>query len=93
MASANRRWMEGAACARPGVDPELFFAPDGESPTDRPVRLRAARAVCLSCPVRAACRTAAVHEPWAQRGIRAGLSTLELRRMRSVRGDAAMRAA
>jgi len=43
----------GAACQ--GVDPELFFVPDAERVTDRQRREVEAKAICASCPVRAAC--------------------------------------
>lgn len=87
MSTPNRLWRDEAACAQPGIDPELFFAPDGEKPAACALRLRAARAVCSGCPVRAVCAEQAVMEPWTQHGARAGLSTLELRRRRKARAE------
>lgn len=48
MSPAGWRWQ--AACARPGVDPELFFPAPGErGKVDR------AKRICAGCPVRGAC--------------------------------------
>ena len=43
-------WRRLAACARPGVDPELFFP----GPTEG-AKLRQARRICVDCPVKAPC--------------------------------------
>lgn len=43
-------------CGRPGVDPDLFFAPDGEGKAARRAREVEARAVCARCPLLAGCR-------------------------------------
>ena len=47
----SRDWRERAAC-RAGVDPDLFF-PAAESGAARDAQVRAAKAVCARCPVRA----------------------------------------
>jgi len=49
------RWQNRAACA--GEDPGLFFPdppPRGGNPNTDP-RVRAARAICATCPVREPC--------------------------------------
>jgi WhiB family transcriptional regulator, redox-sensing transcriptional regulator len=60
-------WQARAACA--GMDPQLFFAPDGERPQQREIREAKAKAVCALCPVRAQCldyalRTSIKHGIW-----------------------------
>ena len=54
-------------------DPSLFFHPEGERGPRRANREAAAKAVCATCPVLAACRehALAVREPY---GIWGGLS-------------------
>ncbi len=54
-------------------DPSLFFHPEGERGPRRANREAAAKAVCASCPVLAACRAhaLAVREPY---GVWGGLS-------------------
>jgi WhiB family transcriptional regulator, redox-sensing transcriptional regulator len=69
-------WRDRASCARPGVDPELFFPFPGEHG-------KAARAkrICAGCPVRPACLADAM----ASRdgfGIRGGLTPNERQRLR-----------
>jgi WhiB family transcriptional regulator, redox-sensing transcriptional regulator len=69
-------WRGRASCARPGVDPELFFPFRGEHG-------KAARAkrICAGCPVRPACLADAM----ASRdgfGIRGGLTPNERQRLR-----------
>ncbi|MGQ4350494.1 WhiB family transcriptional regulator [Streptomyces sp. SAS_275] len=61
-------WKDDAACAAPGIDPDVFHA--GERDTED---VETARRVCNTCPVRTACLTAAYEEGdgW---GIRAGLT-------------------
>jgi WhiB family redox-sensing transcriptional regulator len=51
-------WADRAACAGSDVNPELFFAPEGER-VHAP-RVAAAKAVCGRCPVRAECLSYAV---------------------------------
>ena len=46
-----------------GADPGLFFGPDGETAPEREHRERAAKAVCVLCPVREACLRHALTEP------------------------------
>lgn len=65
--AAAWRWQDKAACrnnARDGaVWADLFAEPDGdrrESKAARQMRERAAKKVCSSCPVRAACLTASL---------------------------------
>ena len=64
-------WQYKGACR--DLDPEAFFHPDGERGPRRRNRENAAKAVCASCPVIAACRAhaLAVQEPY---GIWGGLS-------------------
>jgi WhiB family redox-sensing transcriptional regulator len=64
-------WQYKGACR--DLDPEAFFHPDGERGPRRRNREMAAKAVCASCPVIAACRAhaLAVQEPY---GIWGGLS-------------------
>lgn len=46
-----------AACN--DADPRLFFGPDFETAGPRRRRVAAAKAVCMTCPIRAACLAAA----------------------------------
>jgi WhiB family redox-sensing transcriptional regulator len=64
-------WQYKGACR--DLDPEAFFHPDGERGPRRRNREMAAKAVCATCPVIAACRAhaLAVQEPY---GIWGGLS-------------------
>jgi WhiB family redox-sensing transcriptional regulator len=64
-------WQYKGACR--DLDPEAFFHPDGERGPRRRNRENAAKAVCATCPVIAACRAhaLAVQEPY---GIWGGLS-------------------
>lgn len=57
--------LDGARCASPDVDPEIFFAPRWARRT-----LAAAAAICRTCPVRAECDNYAAsrherHGVWA----------------------------
>ncbi len=45
-------WMDRAACAQPGVDPELFHPGEGNTSHDRATL---ALAICAECPVKAPC--------------------------------------
>ncbi|KAA1020243.1 WhiB family transcriptional regulator [Pseudonocardia sp. EV170527-09] len=51
--TTSEHWRVDALCARPGTDPELFFPI--ETAADAPARIAAAKRVCASCPVAAAC--------------------------------------
>jgi WhiB family redox-sensing transcriptional regulator len=57
-------WQRHGACR--GRDSGQFFHPDGERGASRMRRESAAKAVCLSCPVRAECATHALvaREPY-----------------------------
>lgn len=71
-------WQLRGACR--GVDPVLFFHPDGERGSARARRQEAAKKICAGCPVLAACRNHAltVHEPY---GVWGGMSEEERHRM------------
>jgi len=64
-------WQYQSACR--SLPSEMFFHPDGERGPRRKARENAAKTVCASCPVIAACRAQAlaVQEPY---GIWGGLS-------------------
>jgi hypothetical protein len=73
----RRGWRSRAACR--DVDPELFF-PTAESGPARHAQVRAAKAVCARCPVRAQCLTEALARiPY---GIAGGLTEHERRTLR-----------
>ena len=57
-------WQLEGACRR--TSPDVFFHPEGERGPARRNRDEAAKAVCLTCPVLAECRTHAlkVREPY-----------------------------
>ncbi|MGJ7905498.1 WhiB family transcriptional regulator [Actinopolyspora sp. H202] len=46
-------WQLHASCR--GADPNIFFAPDGETRSDRERRQRIAKSICQDCPVRQLC--------------------------------------
>lgn len=74
-----RVWEDDAACRRPGVDPDLFAAPDSERPESaaaRRFRERAARMVCAQCPVWRACLYDAIRTG-ERHSVRGGLSPRE----------------
>jgi WhiB family redox-sensing transcriptional regulator len=54
----GRDWRQLAACARPGVDPELFFP--GSSETGK---TRQAKRICADCAVKAPCLADALSRP------------------------------
>lgn len=94
---ANARawhWADDAACA--GMDLGLFYGHDYERQEARTKREAKALAVCAGCPVRSACREAAVqYSPSKQYGVQGGLTAEErvvIRRNR-LRHAAAERAA
>ncbi|MFC5994302.1 WhiB family transcriptional regulator [Pseudonocardia hispaniensis] len=74
---AGQDWRRDAACARPGVDPDVFYplhsGPAGAAAVER------AKAVCAGCPVRSAClRDAmAAEEPGERWGVIGGMSAEE----------------
>lgn len=63
-------WMQDAACR--GVDPELFFPPQGGS-------VAAPKAVCTECPVRVECFDYGASERF---GVWGGATERERRRIR-----------
>jgi WhiB family redox-sensing transcriptional regulator len=72
------RWRDRAACAAPGIDPELFFPEPG-----RRNGAAEAKRICARCPVRAPCLDEALATPlFLDDGIRAGTTALERRRLR-----------
>jgi WhiB family redox-sensing transcriptional regulator len=74
-------WRADAACASPGVDPELFFPERGEH-----WKAAEAKQVCAGCSVQAACLHEALTGPQAHgedvTGIFGGTSQQERRRLR-----------
>lgn len=70
-------WQAQAQCARPEVDPEIFFPERGGSS-------KAARAVCARCEVRPQCLEYALKNK-EQFGIWGGTSERERRRIRKER--------
>lgn len=78
-------WQDDAACQ--GETLALFFAADGERPSERVVRERAAKTICSWCLVLAECRNYALSRPerygtWGGLGEeeRAGVRRREARR-------------
>ncbi len=67
-------WRERARCR--GLDPSLFFSPEGERGRARRERERAAKVLCAACVVQQACASHAVanREPF---GVWGGLSESE----------------
>lgn len=61
-------WQMYAACR--GMDPSIFFHPDGERGSARVARAQRAALICATCPVRAACAAHAlkVQEPYGTWG-------------------------
>ena len=57
----NWGWQDAAACRN--EDLILFFGPDGERQPEREIREQKAKAVCVSCPVRADCLIYALSRP------------------------------
>lgn len=52
---APQPWMEDAACAQPGVNPDWFFVESGRS-----WEAEMAQTLCRACPVQQQCLTYAV---------------------------------
>lgn len=72
---ADARWQDAAACK--GMDPTLFFGPEhAEAVKEKRDREDAAKAVCITCGVKAECLeyALAAREPY---GIWGGLTELE----------------
>jgi WhiB family transcriptional regulator, redox-sensing transcriptional regulator len=67
-------WQFDGSCRR--ANPDVFFHPDGERGSSRRSRDRAAKAVCLDCPVLQDCRKHAlqVREPY---GVWGGMTEYE----------------
>ncbi|TQC47200.1 WhiB family transcriptional regulator [Rhodococcus sp. WS4] len=77
-------WQLSAACR--DADPAVFFHPDNERGEPRASRVRAAKRICLRCPVRARCLNYAL-EAYERHGIWGGYTEEErrtLQRMRDV---------
>jgi WhiB family redox-sensing transcriptional regulator len=74
-------WRSYAACTAPGVDPELFWPPEGSHGDE-------ARAICDACPVRKPCLEYALATNQRQ-GIWGGLGSVERRQLRKARQQAA----
>jgi len=70
-------WMTDASCARPGVDPEIFFvlALHGSDAA----AYAPALAVCAACPVRAECLALATSTPSIGHGVWGGLTPEQMR--------------
>ena len=65
-------WIELAACARPGVNPEIFFPEAGAVAS----RVEAARFVCAGCPVFDQC-TFDTKSTGERHGVRAGTTAFQ----------------
>jgi transposase-like protein len=75
----GRDWRQLAACARPGVDPELFFPG-----TDDKGKTRQAKQICADCPVKAPCLADALaRSPNNDHGIYGGTTPQQRGRIRS----------
>jgi WhiB family redox-sensing transcriptional regulator len=74
-------WMASANCA--GMDPNDFFPERGDY-----YGLRAAKAVCAGCEVRAECLEYALDSPIEKFGIWGGVGDMDRRRMRVSRSMA-----
>jgi len=67
-------WRLHAACR--GVDTELFYSPEGERGLARTARVRAAKAICATCPVKAPCAAYALQHQ-ERYGVWGGLTESE----------------
>lgn len=69
-------WRRGAACARPGVDPQVFFPPEGWASDIAEAK---AKRICAGCPVRDACLGEALawENPLSRYGVFGGLTASE----------------
>jgi WhiB family redox-sensing transcriptional regulator len=70
-------WRQQAACAKPGVDPDVFFPEPGERG-----KVARARRICNRCPVQAPCLADALERRDGY-GIRAGTTAKEREQLRA----------
>jgi WhiB family transcriptional regulator, redox-sensing transcriptional regulator len=70
-------WREHAACARPGIDPDLFFPEPGQRG-----KVARAKRICARCPVQAPCLADALTTRDGY-GIRAGTTAREREQLRA----------
>ncbi|MDX6242929.1 MAG: WhiB family transcriptional regulator, redox-sensing transcriptional regulator [Frankiales bacterium] len=82
-------WQQYAACS--GLGTESFFHPEGERGQRRALREIRAKAVCETCPVKAACAAHAlrVKEPY---GVWGGMSETDREEILAGRGEHAAEA-
>jgi WhiB family transcriptional regulator, redox-sensing transcriptional regulator len=74
-------WRARAACARPRVDPEVFFPGPGERG-----KVARARRICARCPVQAPCLAEGLAMPGLlDEGIRAGTTAKDRAHIRGQR--------
>jgi WhiB family redox-sensing transcriptional regulator len=78
-APVKHPWMDDAACAAPGIDPDMWFP---SLHVSHAAEVEAAIAICAACPVKAECLAHAFTEPHLSYGIWAGLTGDEIRAMR-----------
>lgn len=76
-------WTEHAACV--GIDPDIFFPPNGGEAFKSSAR---AKAICATCPVRSDCLDYAIRERITH-GIWGGLTEKDRRVVRRQRREAA----
>ncbi|OLT25838.1 hypothetical protein BJF83_22415 [Nocardiopsis sp. CNR-923] len=72
----EKHWSTFARCRGADVDPELFFAADGERHSTKQLREERAKSVCAECPVATECRTAGT-DPHIEFGIWGGMNEAE----------------
>jgi WhiB family transcriptional regulator, redox-sensing transcriptional regulator len=72
-------WETRAACRLEAR--QLFFGPDGESPSERELREERAKAICAGCVVRVQCLQFALAAN-IRHGVWGGLTENERRRLR-----------
>jgi WhiB family redox-sensing transcriptional regulator len=78
-------WRDRAACAGPGISPDLFFPDPGQRG-----KVARARRVCARCPVQAPCLEDALATPGLlDDGIRAGTTAKDRSTLRARRRGAA----
>lgn len=76
--TTDSSWQDSSLCRE--VDPETFFAPDGERPQDKMEREALAIAVCKQCPVTSECLAFAVRTQMAD-GVWGGLGTEDVEKL------------